>query len=360
MHDNEDGNERLLDIREVEEPRRFLSGYDSQRGGNERWGLSDTGSVIDLALAEDNEPTENQPDSAKKRWRSDTMVDRDTYLMGKLKRESSLEKVFTEAQSSHSPTEENAPSLGSEPRILDIAAPAPAEPHIPSSEPPTQETSKHESTPAEEPPQQEEELMKPPIVVPSQARPAPEPEPADPILEEPPITPAPVPIAVPALSPEDEEVEEEKEVQEKAQAEEETAVPAAELASAPVEEKVEEEAAPEEDSGPSEDITSSAVEPEPIATAKSEETVDSLLGTSEEEPQLVEEVPEKEEDVTEAEVEEVAPEVVPPAEPSAPSPPDVETEEKEKEKEEETAKEGDEDVAAAQPAEPITAATTEP
>ena len=195
MHDGDDMNERLLDVREVEEPRQFLTGLGSQRGGD-RWGLSDTGSVIDLALAEDNEP-ESAPDSAKKRWRSDTMVDRDTYLLGRKKREEGLEKVFAKGSV-------DGYSLGDEtratssPSILNIAAPAPAEPHIPVPE----ELHDPAPTPAYRPPEQHEELLKPPIVVPSQARPVLLPEPADPILEEPPIAEAPAPVDVQASAEE--------------------------------------------------------------------------------------------------------------------------------------------------------------
>lgn len=315
MHDN-DENERLLDVREVEEPRRFLSGLDSQRSASDRWGMSDTGSVIDLALADENDPIETQPDNSKKRWRSDTMVDRDTYLMGKKKREESLEKVFTEDSSQVQPPADEQvvlseePAAMAEPHILDITAPAPTEPHIPTSDVSAEEPDKPEPTSVAQP-QKEEELMKPPIVVPSQARLILEPEPADPILEEPPVA-IPVSVLEPELVPDQSTQPEAKE---------EPPAPPTEI---PVEVQEEEkipEAAAEEEPAPSADITASE-EDEPVPVSRSEETVDEVLDAFKDEPHVAdEEPPVREEDVTEAKVEDTAEESVPAGEKVPPSPP---------------------------------------
>ncbi|KAH8097067.1 Mob1/phocein [Cristinia sonorae] len=267
VHD--DSHERSLDIHDSEEPRRFL---DSQRG-SDRWGsMSDTGSAIDLALV-DEEPLENHQDNAKKRWRSDTMVDRDTYLMGKKKREESLEKVFggeTLRATSDSP----------EPQILDIAAPGSVEPHIPISAP--------------SPPKEEVELMKPPIFVPSQGpRPILD-EPADPILEEPPIVPPP--SVVSAVPP----VEEAKEIPEIVE------VPLEEPAASPA---PADEEKPTEPAQSTADITSAAAEEkleEVTPAVQSEEP----SGTDVQEEPQPKEVSVKEEDVTEAEEEAEEEEVV--------------------------------------------------
>ncbi|TCD68764.1 hypothetical protein EIP91_009910 [Steccherinum ochraceum] len=351
MHDNEDGNERLLDIGDAEEPRRFNPGLDSQRA-SERWGsMSDTGSVIDLALADESDVVENHSDGTKKRWRSDTMVDRDTYLMGKFKREGSLEKVFAEG-----PTQlASEPTPASEPHILDIAAPAPTEPHIPTSDVP-EENPKPESSSLSDPPQQEE-LMKPPIVVPSQARIVPDPEPADPILEEPPITPVPPPIPVPAHEPTPEEHEEEH-----AAASEEASA-AIEAPEEVVPQTVAEEQEEHEEANSSEDITSSRTELETVSAVKSEETVSKLLDMVHDEPALrVEEDSVKEEDVTEATVEDVVDDAsVPEAEAPAPTAEEVPSAPAAEETEDKPAlEEAAEDIIPAQPVETPQAATTEP
>lgn len=347
MHDGDDMNERLLDVREVEEPRQFLTGLGSQRGGD-RWGLSGTGSVIDLALAEDNEP-ESAPDSAKKRWRSDTMVDRDTYLLGRKKREEGLEKVFAEGPvDGYSLGEESRAT--SSPSILNIAAPAPAEPYIPVPE----ELHEAAPSPAYRPPEQHEELLKPPIVVPSQARPVVLPEEADPILEEPPIAEAPAPVDVQAST--------EEAVPQPAP--EPTPEPAPAV---PEPEHTTEEVPPVE----AEDITTAASDgadtSADITTAELEEEDIPLVEPESPKisPEVVQPEPEEvpvEEDVTEAKAEDLEepvgePEATPPEKVAVPEEPSVNAEEKDVE---EALK--DVEVAEADSAEPSQTAgtTTEP
>lgn len=313
MHDNDDSNERLLDVREVEEPHSLLMGSDSQQNASGRWGmLSDTGSVVDLAVAEDNEPIESQPDSAKKRWRSDTMVDRDTYLMGRKRRVEGVEKVFGDGTNEARPSdnEHDASFEGgtsSPPLILDIAAPAPAEPHIPTPDFATR--SEESNQPA---PQEVEELMKPPMVVPSQARFVPQHEIADPILEEPSIIPVPVLAPTPLVK-----------VEEKAEAvdppPEPVSLPAPSTAEAIPEASVE-----EEETTLSTDITASEEE-EVVLISPTEVDVGEVKNLTEE-PLVsasAEELPEKEEDVTEAEEEAVGEEVAAEPTPCAAGNPDV-------------------------------------
>ncbi|THH32584.1 hypothetical protein EUX98_g1604 [Antrodiella citrinella] len=364
MQDNDEGNERLLDVREVEEPRRSILGSDSQRSAGDRWGLlSDTGSVIDLAIADDNEPIENQPDSTKKRWRSDTMVDRDTYLMGRKRREESLEKVFTDGTNEARPSaDEHDASFeagtSSPPLILDIAAPAPAEPHIPIADfAPHSEDSKQPATTVPAPQEEEEELMKPPMVVPSQARFIPEPETADPILEEPSIIPVPV-LAPTSLV----------DVEEKAEVVDSPPDPVL-LPTPATEEVIPEASIEEEEATPSTDITASEEEDEAVLISPTEEDVEEQVESSPEEPRVsapADEVPEKEEDVTEAKeeedtVKEIAAEPTPPAA-EAPGTSTVaveEDDEKEKEKKENVLEEPAQEVAAVadstEPSEPSAA-----